>query len=154
MFVITGTTLHTLGISALTISIIFLCLIVSYLLLYCVSIFFVLTFNCIIILLHHFFGPQWIFKHFVIHSTYVSKLLYFLLKHPYLFCALVVVIFLASFIQPILRWTSRRNHRIHITALTDNIADLNLNMQNMSEQLENMNTKIDTILATVQNNAV
>ena len=161
-----------------TIVLFVLCLALSYVFLYCFSYRLVLGFICFVVLLHHFFEPQWILYQFYRLLFNLGQLLYYVgVEHPYIFCFIVVCLCLASFvlfvyfscIQPILNCLERRNERRRRKAVADSIVDLGKKLDHIEEkinkldhieekidklkglpeQVRDMNSKMDNILAAM-----
>ena len=151
-FFVLGTTLFSLGITALSISLFLLCLLLNYIFLFFFSFISIMAFDCIVMFLHCLLGPKLIFDYIVIFCSYFGQILFFLWKYPYFFSLMVTILSCVSCLMPIIRLTLRRNHRMQMKTLADNIVHLNLTINNIRTQLTEIESKIDTILSTMEEN--
>lgn len=109
--IITGATLYYLGQTAMTISIVLICLLLTYPMLYYCSLLFIIAFYASVFLLHQMFGPRWIFDYLFCLAGYVWIILKLFMRHYYISAVLVVVVFVYSILIPMIRWCTQRSRR-------------------------------------------
>ena len=114
----------------MNVSIILLCLLLSYIFLYFLSIRYVLVFCSVIFLLHRFMGPKWILNFFYELCGYFYVVLLFMVTHYYFSSVLIIVVCTWSFVHGIVSLCySQRN----------------LQMDDIREELIELNSKVDNL---------
>ena len=123
-FIPLGTILHSLSIKAMTVGLIILCIVFIYIFWNYFTFFFLAAFICFVCLVHHFMGPKWIFSQLIWAGGNVYSILRLMMAHPYITSVAIVVLFLASIIIPIVRWTTMRTSEQRIEKIERNIHSL------------------------------
>ena len=141
------------GITAMTVALILLCLLLNYFFLTFLSLISIVLFDCFVILLHYFLGPKVIFEYIYILSWYLSGFLLFIYRHPYLFCFLVLCMSFGYPLFSFYRFMARRNEKKVVRTLVDQMIDLNRAMEDIKKQLRSMESKIDTVLESTMSNS-
>ena len=143
-----GTVLHSLSIKAMTVALIILCIVFIYIFWNYFTCFFLIAFICFVGLVHHFMGPKWIFLQLIWAGGYVYSILRLMMAHPYITSVAIVVLFLASIIIPIVRWTTMRTSKQRIEKIERNVHSL----IGMIERIEHRQEEMLQILQAMNPN--
>ena len=130
----TGTFLNSLAEIPMTIAIILLCFLLTYMVFLRFSVLFSLAFNCSIFLCHKLFGPRWIFDKLFWIGGVSFPILKFMARHYYITSVTIILIFVYTLVAPILRWSARRTARERRDIVFANIADLHERMGEIEER--------------------
>lgn len=136
-----GTKLHSLGITAMNIGLFVLCLFLSYVFSYFLSLFTILAFNCAILLIHRLMGPHWIFQIFYALLEYFYVVIFFMVQHYYFTSFLISVIFVWSLVSSILR-IFNRNESSQVRHLREEVIEL-------ISKVDSVESKLDEIVQTL-----
>ena len=147
-FIPLGTVLHSLSIKAMTVGLIILCIVFIYIFWNYFTLFFLMAFLCFVCLVHHFMGPKWIFLQLIWAGGYVYSILRLMMAHPYITSVAIVVLFLASIIIPIVRWTTMRTSKQRIEKIERNVHSL----IGMIERIEHRQEEMLQILQAMNPN--
>lgn len=120
----------------MSISILFICLLLTYALFNFFSLLFILTFNATVFLLHQLFGPEWIFDHLIGLSRSVSSVLFVMMKHYYISSVLIVTLFVYSVFLPIIRWCTKRTQMQQVTDIETRIVEIGRRMDSVESKVE------------------
>ena len=137
-FIPLGTILHSLSIKAMTVGLVILCIVFIYIFWNYFTLFFLMAFICFVCLVHHFMGPKWIFLQLIWAGGYVYSILRLMWEHPYITSVAMVVVFLASIIIPIVRWTTMRTSEQRIKTIERNVHSLIEMVENIEHRQEEM----------------
>lgn len=138
VLVLSGTVFYSLGRKALTIFLLLLCVLFSYIFFKFFSLLFILAFNCAMFLTHHFMGPEWIFSQLIWAGGYMVRIFHLMVVHPYITSAVIVITFFASIVIPIVRWTTRRNPEQRIEEIESSLGILLEKIQRIESRQEEM----------------
>lgn len=138
----TGTKLYTLGITAMNISLIILCLFLSYIFLYFFSWLHVMAFNCVVFLLHTLMGPLWIYEKFYALCEQFYVLLLFMVTHPYISSFLVIFVCLWSFVRGVISICYSESNSQQVNDIREEIMELN-------GKVDSLDMKIEEVLASL-----
>jgi len=138
VLVLSGTVFYSLGRKALTIFLLLLCILFSYIFFKFFSLLFILAFNCAMFLTHHFMGPEWIFSQLIWAGGYMVRIFHLMVAYPYITSAVIVITFFASIVIPIVRWTTRRNPEQRIEEIESSLGILLEKIQRIESRQEEM----------------
>ena len=93
-------------------------------------------------------GPKWIFLQLIWAGGHVYSVLRLMMAHPYITSVAIVVIFLASIIIPIVRWTTMRTSKQRIEKIERNVHSL----IGMIERIEHRQEEMLQILQAMNPN--
>ncbi len=134
----TGATLYYLGQAAMTIVLVVICLLLSYVFLFRVSIFVILGGNASVYLVHQFMGPQWIFDWIFIGLSQFTWLLHMTYRHPYIASVCLVALFVYFIVFPIVRMWTERGPEQRVHDLEHLVLDISRRLGEMEESHEEM----------------
>ena len=137
-----GATLYYLGEKAMTVTLVLLTLLLSYLLLFRVSLLFILAMYASVFLLHQVMGPKWIFD-WLFHCGYQSsKVLWLMLAHYYISSVVIVLLFAYTILFPLARRFTQRRPEQQLNDLERTVLDI-------SKRLTEMERKQTEVLAEI-----
>ncbi len=122
----------------MTITLIILCLFLSYMFFFRVSIFVILGGNASVYIFHQLLGPKWIFDtlySFLSNFTWLLQLMYY---HPYISAVFLVLLFVYFAIFPLVRWCTERGPQERMVDLEDVVSDISERMSRVEERQEEM----------------
>eukprot|EP00731_Ephydatia_muelleri_P026208 Em0018g308a len=138
-----GKFVRAVGTTALSMTLALLCVLFSYIFLRYFSLLFVLAFNCGVFLLHHFYGPEWLFVQLEWVCRWIYWVLMLAIAHPYISAALILLLFLGNFLMQLYEWEEQRSRKRQIDRIDSNLVDVKDAILDMERRLERRLRRIE-----------
>lgn len=135
--------MRAVGTTALSMTLVLLCTLLSYIFLRYFSLLFVLAFNCGVFLLHHFYGPEWLFGKLEWACEWLYWVLMLTIAHPYISAAIIVVLFLGNFLVQLYEREEQRSRKRQMDRIDSNVVDLKDAILALERRLERRLRRIE-----------
>ena len=126
----------------MTVTLVLLTLLLSYLLLSRVSLLFILAMCASVFLLHQVMGPKWIFDWLFYCGYQSSKVLWLMLAHYYISSVVIVLLFAYTVLFPLAKRCTQRRPEQQLNDLEMAVLDISERMREMERRQTEVLTEI------------
>ena len=139
-----GKVISQLSNTTMSMIVLLLCILISYISLNFSSLRTILQFNVLVLLLHTVFGPRFIIFNFMNLCEFLYRFGWWLLiEHTHLFLSIMIILFLVSLVWPFIKWACWRS--------TDTVVlDIESRLKRMQDKLLLMEARQNEILRIVK----